>query len=122
MPDLTSLTELLARKTGRRGLLGRSAELATGALIGAAAGELTRGAALAGGPTVCSMPGTACPCYACNTSTGACRKPCVFSLIGYASGCWVTVGVTCCDCACPGLPFFGICGCATDYHAENCPV
>jgi hypothetical protein len=52
----------------------------------------------------------------------------------YASGCWVTGNVTCCDCDCNGklnypldTPGAGgqpaqVCGCGTDYHGDphNC--
>ena len=42
MPFLRHAAEGLARKTTRRGLFGRGADVAFGALIGAAAGAATR--------------------------------------------------------------------------------
>ncbi len=117
-----SITETLARKTSRRGLFGQGATIATGALLGVAAGRLTRPeGAVAGGLTVCAPPGPFCFCHHCLES-GVCAKPCVINSTWYASGCWVTAGVTCCDCTCPPLPEGrGICGCTTDYHHNNCP-
>lgn len=126
---LRPITEGLARKTSRRSLFGRSAELATGALLGVAAGTLTRpgGAGAAHLGTVCAFPGPPCPCAGC-TDTGPCAKPCIFNTTWYTSGCWVTtadddVAVTCCDCACQGLEGINTCGCGTDFHndPENCP-
>ena len=108
----------LARRTSRRGLFGRGAEVATGALLGIAAGTLTRpGPISAGAGTICSFPGPACPCDGCNVA-GLCAKPCIINTTWYAAGCWVSAGVTCCDCICGGS-----CGCGTDYHNNpaNCP-
>ena len=116
-----SITEGLARRTTRRGLFGRGAQAATGALLGVAAGTLTRpGPVSAGGGTVCIFPGPPCPCDGC-TGTGSCAKPCTFVTTWYASGCWVTGGVTCCDCQCNGFQGINQCGCSTDYHLDNCP-
>ena len=129
---LQNVSEGLARKTSRRGLLGRSAEIATGALLGAAAGTLTRpGSATAEhitGHTACAFPGPPCPCAGCN-DTGVCAKPCVIHTTWYANGCWVTfndqlqIDVTCCDCDCNGLEGVHTCGCGTDHHNDpgNCP-
>jgi len=120
------LSEGLARKTTRRGLLGRGADVAFGALAGAAAGTLLRsGGANAGFGTLCVFPGPACPCDACR-SNGVCAKPCIILTTYYASGCWVTGpsgSITCCDCDCQGLDGIGSCGCGTDYHnnLDNCP-
>ena len=119
---LRPVTESLARRTSRRGLFSRGAELATGVLLGAAAGTLTRaGPVSAGGGTVCGFPGPPCPCDACNG--GTCAKPCIFSQCCWASGCWVTAGVTCCDCDCNGFQGIHVCGCGSDYHnnPDNCP-
>ena len=116
-------SEGLARKTSRRGLFGRGAEVATGALLGAAVGTLTRSTLVgAGGGTVCDFPGPPCPCDGCN-STGACAKPCIINTTYYASGCWVFLGQTCCDCDCNGFQGIGVCGCGTDFHNNpaNCP-
>ena len=123
MQLLQRLSEGLARKTSRRGLFGRGAEVATGALLGVAAGTLTRpGPVSAGVGTVCQFPGPPCPCDACNEN-GMCGKPCVVNTTWYAGGCWVTGGVTCCDCDCNGLKGIQWCGCGTDYHnnPSNCP-
>ena len=111
------VSEGLARKTSRRGLFGRGAEVATGALLGVAAGTLTRTKPLkAGHETVCSFPyHQPCPCDGC-TSAGPCAKPCVMNTEWYASGCWVYLGVTCCDCDCKGLEGIDVCGCGTDRH------
>ncbi len=123
---LRNLSEGLARKTTRRGLFGRSAAMATGALLGVASGTLTRpGGASASHiatHTVCAFPGPPCPCDEC-TETGPCAKPCVFNTNWYTSGCWVTAGVTCCDCTCQDVGGSGWCGCGTDYHNNpaNCP-
>ena len=120
---LRGVSERLARKTTRRSLFGRGTELATGALLGVAAGSLTRpNAVSAGFGTICAFPGPACPCEGC-TDTGPCAKPCVFNTTWYASGCWVTGSVTCCDCDCQGLEGIHTCGCGTDYHnnPDNCP-
>ncbi len=120
---LRGVSERLARKTTRRSLFGRGAELATGALLGVAAGSLTQpNTASAGFGTVCAFPGPACPCEGC-TDTGTCAKPCVFNTTWYASGCWVTGSVTCCDCDCQGMEDIHTCGCGTDYHnnPDFCP-
>jgi len=127
---LRNVTEGLARKTTRRGFFGTGADVAFGALVGAAAGTLTRGggSAIAGGGTVCAFPGPPCPCDGC-LSNGTCGKPCIIMTQYYASGCWVTGAVTCCDCDCNGhLSFPGggvaqVCGCGSDYHNNpaNCP-
>ena len=123
MEPLQRLSEGLARKTSRRGLFGRSAELATSVLLGAAAGTLMRpGFAFAGG-TACGN--LTCPCDGCQ-STGVCAKPCIFDTRYWASGCWVVNSqppVTCCNCECQGLQGIGFCDCASDYHGEpaNCP-
>ena len=120
---LRSATEALARKTTRRGLLGRGTDVAFGALLGVAAGGDLK-VAMAGGGSVCAPAGPQCPCEACQPN-GVCAKPCVFWTGGYASGCWVTQGFTCCDCDCngklSGYPELGNCGCSADYHGANCP-
>jgi hypothetical protein len=117
---MRAFTEGLARKTSRRSMFGRGAGLAAGALLGAAAGTLTKsGPAKAGIATLCIFPGPPCPCDACRT-TGTCAKPCIFNQTFYASGCWVTAGVTCCDCDCLGYQNYDSCGCGSDYH--NNPV
>jgi len=122
MQAFRRISESLARRTTRRGLFSRGAGVATGMLLGAAAGTLLRPeAASAGGGTVCSFPGPPCPCPGCNASTGACAKPCHFITDFYQSGCWVLQGVTCCDCRCAELPGRGWCGCGTDYHTTYCP-
>ena len=117
-----SLTERLARQTSRRGFFGRGADVAFGALIGVAAGAATHpGTASADPRTVCFFPADRpCSCEHC-LENGTCAKPCVFYTIGYASGCWVTRGVTCCDCTCGDLPDAN-CGCGTDWHGnpDNC--
>ena len=116
-------TERLARKTSRRGLFGRGAEVIAGALFGAAAGTLTRpGPVSAGVGTVCFFPGPPCPCDAC-TAGGTCGKPCVMNTTWYSTGCWVTAGVTCCDCDCNGFQGVQVCGCGSDYHNDPqfCP-
>ena len=90
---------------------------------GAAAGTLTRaGGASAGGGTVCAFPGPPCECDKCLTN-GVCAKPCVILTTYYASGCWVSGAVTCCDCDCLGINGFHACGCGSDYHNNpaNCP-
>lgn len=115
------MSEGLARRTTRRGLFGRGVDVAFGLLAGAAAGSLTRpDAVIAGGGTVCAFPGPPCPCPGCQTN-GVCAKPCVINTTWYASGCWVTGGVTCCDCDCQGMEGIHVCGCGTDYHNANCP-
>jgi len=121
-----SVTETLARKTSRRGFFGDGLTTAFGAMAGVAAGTAaTRRKAGAGffSDTVCFFPrDLPCPCDSC-LSNGTCAKPCVIYTIAYASGCWVTDGVTCCDCTCPGSPGSGDCGCGTDWHndPEYCP-
>ncbi|MEX0786027.1 MAG: hypothetical protein WD939_05270 [Dehalococcoidia bacterium] len=111
-----SVAEALARTTTRRGLFGRGADVAFGALIGAAAGTATRATgAYAGAFTVCIFPGPPCPCDGCSAA-GTCAKPCIFNQCCYASGCWVAGDVTCCDCDCNGLEDIGVCGCGSDYH------
>jgi len=116
------LTESLARTTTRRGLFGRGAELATGALIGVAAGSVAQANRAAAGTTACIFPGQPCPCDGCNAN-GTCAKPCIFSQCCYASGCWVSGSVTCCDCDCNGFQGVSICGCGSDYHnnPQVCP-
>ena len=132
MDLLRNVSEGLARKTTRRGLFGRSAELATGALLGVAAGTLTRpgGAIATDRATHCVFPGGPCPCDGC-TDTGPCAKPCIFNTTWYTSGCWVVPSsasggkppITCCDCNCQGMEGIHTCGCGTDYHLDpnNCP-
>ena len=111
-----SVSEGLARKTTRRGLFGRGADVAFGALAGAAAGTLTRaGGASAGFNTVCAFPGPPCSCENCQTS-GVCAKPRVMNTNWYPAGCWTTQTVTCCDCTCPDIGGLGWCGCGSDYH------
>lgn len=121
---LRNATEGLARKTTRRGLFGRGADVAFGALVGAAAGTITRGGggAIAGGGTVCAFPGPPCPCDGC-LSNGTCAKPCIIMTVYYASGCWVSSSITCCDCDCNGFQGRQVCGCGSDYHNNpaNCP-
>jgi hypothetical protein len=125
METFRKLTESLARKTSRRNLFGRGAGVATGALLGAAAGTLTQPIRVsAGGGTVCDFPGPPCNCNQCQTS-GVCDKPCIIMTVYYSSGCWVRDGVTCCDCDCNGTgsPARFICGCGADYHqpgGANC--
>jgi hypothetical protein len=129
---LRSATETLARKTTRRGLFGRGAEVAFGALLGVAAGSALRaGRAMAGvAGTACVFPGhQPCPCEGCQPN-GVCAKPCIVFTGIYASGCWITAGangnVTCCDCDCNGnVPgsSVDVCGCGSDYHNDPayCP-
>ncbi len=120
---LRDIAEGLARRTTRRGLFGRGSDMLFGALAGVAAGSLTgANSVTAGGrATVCAPPGPFCLCEHCLDS-GICAKPCVINTTWYASGCWVSSGVNCCDCTCPPAPEGrGVCGCTTDYHAENCP-
>ena len=123
MALIRRLSERLARKTSRRGFLGRGADAAFGALIGVAAGTATRPRVASADPgTVCFFPGVR-PCFCQNCqANGTCAKPCVFYTIGYANGCWVTGSVTCCDCMCPDTPGGGFCGCGTDWHSnpDNC--
>ena len=106
---LRPMAETLARATPRRRLLGRAATGLFALLAGGAAAGLGEGV-LAGQATVCAPPGPLCECQYC--LSGVCQKPCVFNTTWYASGCWVTSGVTCCDCTCPWPQ--GICGCASD--------
>jgi len=125
MDAFRRISESLARRTSRRGLFGRGAGVATWLLIGAAAGSLARPASVgAGGSTVCAFPGLPCNCDQCSEG-GVCSKPCIVYTYYYASGCWVTAGVTCCDCDCRGNgdPPRGICGCGSDYHNDPslCP-
>ena len=97
MALLRRLSEGLARRTSRRGFFGRGADVAFGALIGAAAGVATRpGNAGAGVGTVCAFPGPPCACDHC-LENGTCAKPCIINTTWYAAGCWVTGEVTCCD-------------------------
>src|SRR4029077_2101967 len=105
-----NVAENLARRTSRRGLFGRSAQLIFGVLAGTAAGAALRaGDVGAGGGTACSFPyGQPCSCADCQSS-GVCAKPCVILTTFYATGCWVTTPagqatVTCCDCDCPDQP------------------
>jgi len=125
MPFLQKVSEGLARRTTRRGFFGRGADVAFGALAGAAAGTLSKaGGVSAGGGTSCVFPGPPCECDKCQTN-GVCAKPCIILTTYYASGCWVSVtGATCCDCDCQGLNGFNACGCGTDYHGNpaNCPA
>jgi hypothetical protein len=129
MDSFRTLTETLARRTTRRNIFGRSAGVATGVLLGAAAGGVGE-ARLASAQhtfahTACFFPpgpnAVPCPCDAC-FGTGVCAKPCVFWTVGYASGCWVTWNhqlgrnVTCCDCNCQGYQGVGKCGCGSDHH------
>jgi hypothetical protein len=122
------LSEAVARRTTRRGLFGRGAQLAFGALAGAAAGAAARGLSRAGDITVCVFPGRPCECAHCQEN-GVCAKPCIFNTFYYASGCWVTEGITCCDCTCPDILDLEedeetvVCGCGSDYHNDPsfCP-
>jgi len=107
--SMRSLAEAMARATPRRRLLGRAASGLFALLAGGAAGGVGR-VALAGQGTVCSPPGPVCNCEYCRL--GVCQKPCVINTTWYASGCWVTGSVTCCDCTCPAPQ--GVCGCASD--------
>ncbi len=118
---LRSAAEGLARKTSRRGLFGRGAEVATGLLIGAAAGTLARPQSASAHQPYCAFPGPACPCLGCR-SNGVCGKPCIIMTVYYASGCWVTSGVTCCDCDCNGLDGIQVCGCSSNYHNPSADV
>ncbi len=128
MSLLQRVSERLARKTSRRSFFGRGADVAFGALAGAAAGTLSQaGGVSAGGGTVCIFPGPPCACDKCQTN-GVCAKPCIILTTYYASGCWTTGPVTCCDCDCHGLDdIYGnptnACGCGSDYHnnTTNCP-
>ncbi|MEX2158492.1 MAG: hypothetical protein WEB04_03740 [Dehalococcoidia bacterium] len=123
-PSLRRIAEGLARRTTRRGLFGRGADVAFGALLGAAAGAVTGvGGVIADTRnTYCAFPGPACPCDGC-LSNGMCAKPCIIMTVYYAGGCWVTFNsklghnVTCCDCDCNGqLGPTQVCGCGSDWH------
>jgi hypothetical protein len=123
MSILRRVSEQLARKTSRRGLVGKGADVAFGTLIGAAAGTAIRPeAAIAGAGTVCAFPGPPCTCTNC-LENATCAKPCVINTTWYSGGCWVTGTVTCCDCTCGDIGGRGFCGCGTDYHLNtaNCP-
>jgi hypothetical protein len=126
MSVVRNISETIARKTSRRGFFEDSLRGAFGVLAGVAAGTADGSTkTLAGSPpdTVCFFPrNEPCPCENC-LENGTCAKPCVIYTIAYASGCWVTDGVTCCDCTCPDAPATGDCGCGTDWHndATNCP-
>ena len=128
---LHRVSEGLARKTTRRGFLSRGSDVAFGALIGAAAGTVGAGRAIADhvpGHTACIFPGPPCPCDGCLES-GVCGKPCIIMTVYYASGCWVSLNrqletnVTCCDCDCNGFQGFQVCGCGSDHHNDpsHCP-
>ena len=106
---LRPLAEGLARVTSRRRWLERTAGALFALLAGGASAGLGR-RALAGHGTVCNPPGPLCDCQYCRV--GLCQKPCLFNTTWYASGCWVTAGVTCCDCTCSAPQ--GICSCASD--------
>jgi len=126
MEFVRRLSESLARRTTRRGLFGRSAEVAFGALAGAAAGTLLQSSgASAGIGSLCVFPGPPCACQYCR-SNGVCAKPCIILTTYYVSGCWVTGpsgSITCCDCDCQGLGGIRSCGCGTDHHnnVDFCP-
>jgi hypothetical protein len=124
MSLLQRVSEGLARKTSRRSLFGRGADVAFGTLAGVAAGTLSgAGGVLAGPGTDCIPPGPLCQCDKCQHN-GVCAKPCIIFTTYYASGCWVSpTGATCCDCDCHGVGGIQTCGCATDYHNNpaNCP-
>ena len=100
-----------------------AAGLGVRALAGAAAGTLSQaGGVSAGGGTICIPPGPLCDCDKCQTN-GVCAKPCIILTTYYASGCWTTGSINCCDCDCHGLNGINSCGCASDYHNNpaNCP-
>jgi hypothetical protein len=123
MPLLRHVSEGLARKTTRRGLLGRGAVVAFSALAGVATGAAADSALAGGGGTVCAFPfGRACPCDGCQAS-GVCAKPCLINTTWYATGCWVSGNVTCCDCSCVAIGGTSACGCGSDYHNDigYCP-
>lgn len=126
MTRLQRLSEGMARKSTRRSLFGRGADLAFGALIGAAAGGVAGASRVSAGhfSTACAFPGPPCACDQCQ-SNGVCAKPCVILTTYYASGCWVAGhnGATCCDCDCLGNQGFESCGCGSDYHNDPafCP-
>jgi hypothetical protein len=122
MPFLRTVSETLARKTSRRGLVSRTTGTIFGALAGIAAGSVAL-EGTAGVLTSCQFPGPPCPCDKCR-SNGVCAKPCAILTQFYNSGCWVSFqGATCCDCDCLDHGGFGWCGCGTDYHNSllNCP-
>jgi hypothetical protein len=117
------LSEGLARRTSRRGLVSRGAQGLFGALAGAAAGTIAHEASAGFLNTSCQFPGPPCDCDKC-WSNGVCAKPCVILTQFYATGCWVSAtGATCCDCHCVIPSTQGWCGCGTDYHNSlvNCP-
>ena len=130
MSVLRRATEVLARKTSRRRLFGRGADVMFGALAGVAAGSLAQATGAVAGPgTLCAFPGPPCACDHCvrvgSASNGICAKPCLILTEFYAAGCWVAGAggaVTCCDCDCQGLNNIGWCGCGSDYHSNptNC--
>jgi hypothetical protein len=124
MSFVKSISEQVARRTTRRGFFGRGADVFFGAVAGAAAGTLkgSDSGAIAGANTVCVFPGPPCNCDKC-LPNGVCAKPCVILTTYYASGCWTTGPVTCCDCNCQDSPGTGDCGCGTDYHNNQafCP-
>jgi hypothetical protein len=124
MSLLQRVSEGLARKTTRRSFFGRGAEVAFGTMVGVAAGTAARASvADAATGTVCAFPGPPCNCDHC-TQAGVCAKPCIINTTWYASGCWASGSVTCCDCTCPPPPNGrGVCGCGSDYHNKpvNCP-
>lgn len=128
---LRPASEEIARRSSRRGFLGRSLNLAFGALAGTAAGAgLPRDSTAVVG-TSCNFPKFApCPCDECarndGIATGVCGKPCVIWTSTYASGCWVAgnnADIICCDCVCPTAAGSTSCGCGSDYHndPEFCP-
>jgi hypothetical protein len=121
---LLAVSEALARRTPRRGLFGRGAEVAFGALAGAAAGTISMRTGTAGIGTTCAFPGPPCRCEWCQAN-GVCAKPCVILTTFYATGCWVEDEnlATCCDCDCPAQSGNGWCGCGSDYHNDvtYCP-
>jgi hypothetical protein len=123
VPLIRNVSEGVARKTSRRGFFGRSTDLLFGTLAGAAAGTIARGGgnAIAGTDTVCQFPGPPCNCDKCQ-SNGVCAKPCVILTTYYATGCWVSAGITCCDCDCSHAGET-VCGCGSDYHNNpaHCP-
>lgn len=121
---LRTVAEGIARKTDRRGLFGRGAQMLFGALAGTAAGVAVRSTTSGLPGTVCSFPSSRpCSCDKC-LSNGVCAKPCTILTTFYAAGCWVEGGYTCCDCVCPDIPNTnGWCGCGSDYHNNTafCP-
>jgi len=121
MPLFQKVSEGFARKTSRRGLFGRGAEVLFGTLAGVAVGTAasSAGSAVAGQVfTSCSFPGPPCTCGNCRDN-GVCAKPCVILTTYYATGCWTSLtGATCCDCHCPDIGFDHNCGCGTDYQND----